>query len=481
MTLTPLRPSLFALSAVLFATTSGFVAESAAQSVRWTPLLSSANEDTPEQPLPEFNTPPLVQDTANPALYTYAGKELIFPGLGPGHGTFTLANASIIYRGEIRNNRQPVYQGTGKVVFDSKYQGEGSSFRFRLRDEVTFVFTKNSSDPLSHNSRPVGSDTFISLDKNCALALERDVDLTQGSRSLLSIGHVVLDSRTESQLERAPSLIRIRGPHSLKIQNLQFNCTYDQTLILDGSTVLVEAPADTPFGMFSYAGGAAGFTHNVVRGNISFTLRASEKGGTLRIAPNAISSFNKTDDENGNQGAELILGDPTGQKLTFLLNGQLKNRNYSSLSVGMTVHKGAVLGGTGTIDYAVPNGRASTAYVSGTIAPGDPAITGGIGTLRMVGHLTWNSGADWIFQMKTPKDHDQIAITGDFNRGSGQPRSFTLDFAGTEPAAGEYKLITWTGKTTFTSGDFTVKNVSRSRAVQLTVQKDHLLATVVRR
>ena len=474
------RAAQLTLPALLLVISLGFTIETTAQSVRWTPLVSSIDDDPPVQPLSEFNTPPLVQDKVNPALYTFAGRELTFPNLGPGHGTFTLANASIVYRGEIRNNRQPIYEGTGKVVFASKDPGEGSSFRFRLRDAVTFVFAKNSVDPVSANSRAVGSDTFLSLDKNSALELERDVDLTSGSRSLLSIGHILISTKTESQFERVPSLIRISGPHSFKIQNLQFNCTYDQTLLLDGSTVLVEGTADSPFGLFSYAGGAAGFTHNVVRPGISFNIRASEKGGTVRIAQNAISSFNKDDEESGNHGAELILGDPTGKKLTFLLNGQLRNRNYSSASVALTVHKGAVLGGTGKIDYAAPDGRASTAYVSGTISPGDPAIYNGIGTLRMVGHLTWNSGADWIFQVKTSKDYDSIAITGDFNRGTGQPRSFTLDFAGTEPEVGEYKLITWTGKTTFKNEDFTAKNVSRNRAVRLSVQKDCVIASVVK-
>jgi hypothetical protein len=133
------------------------------------------------------------------------------------------------------------------------------------------------------------------------------------------------------------------------------------------------------------------------------------------------------------------------------------------------------------IDFASPNRSERTATVSGSIAPGDPLIDDGIGTLSvMSAGLTWNSGADWVFQLKSPTAQDRLAITGDFNRGAGAAPSFTVDFAKSTPTPGQYELITWTGKTTFKTEDFTTKNLPRTHAVRLSVEKDHLLATVIR-
>lgn len=483
MPIIPLRPCLFALSAVLFATTSGFVAESAAQSVRWTPQRADTDDLSGDEAMHESYTHPLVRDKIDLKKYTFAGPQLVFTSRGPSHGTFTLTNATIIYSSDIVHNRQPIFEGTGKVVIATKTPTDAREFRFRLRDSVTLVFDKTSVGP-TFSSASANGPSFLSFDKASGLVLERDVDLSAGGKSFLSIGHVAISTVTEKSAPSEPSTIRISGPFEIKVNKLQFNGLEDQTLVLDGSTVVVTGQADsTPFGLISVGGGGAYGLANVNSLERKFTLSATSKGGTVRIAPGATSSFNLNDDKNGNNGAELVIGDPTGQKLTFLLNGTWKNHNYSNgLSWScLNVLKGAVLGGTGMIDFASPNRSERTATVSGSIAPGDPLIDDGIGTLNvMAAGLTWNSGADWVFQLKSPTAHDRLAITGDFNRGAGAARSFTVDFAKSTPAPGQYKLITWTGKTTFKAEDFITKNLSRTHAVRLSVEKDHLLATVIR-
>jgi hypothetical protein len=483
-TLIPLRPSLFALSALLFATTSGFVAESAAQSVRWTPQRADVDVQTGDGVLPEINTTPMVRDRIDPKNYTFAGPELVFTSQGPSHGTFTLANASIVYRSAIVHNRQPIFEGTGKVVIATESPTNALEFRFRLRDNVTLVFDQTSVGPIFDSSNS-NACSFLSFEQASALVLERDVDLSAGGNSFLSVGHVMISTVSETSIPAKASKIRISGPYEIKVNKLQFNGLANQTLVLDGSTVVVTGQADsTPFGLISAGGGGIYGLANVNSLERKFTLSATSQGGTVRIAPGATSSFNLDAKNNNNHGAELIIGDPTGQKLTLLLNGTWKNHNYSNdLSQScLTVLKGAVLGGTGMIDFASPNGSKRTATVSGSIAPGDPHLDDGIGTLSvMAAGLTWNSGADWVFQLKSPTAHDRLAITGDFNRGAGAPSSFTVDFAKSTPAPGQYKLISWTGKTTFKTEDFTTKNLSPSVVVRLSVEKDHLLATIIKR
>jgi autotransporter-associated beta strand protein len=136
-------------------------------------------------------------------------------------------------------------------------------------------------------------------------------------------------------------------------------------------------------------------------------------------------------------------------------------------SGAVTVNSGAALGGNGSIvtapTVAIPN---PVTTVSGSIQPGNS-----IGTLTVENDLLWNAGNAWVFElgmasstlfgaMSEESTSDFLNITGggsDFLRGTGAPGSFVFDFANTGQQ-GFYKLVDWTGTTTFTSADFSSVN-----------------------
>jgi hypothetical protein len=66
------------------------------RSVRWTPQRADIDDQTGDGVLPESYTKPMVRDKVGPEKYTFAGPQLVFANRGPSHGTFTLANATII-------------------------------------------------------------------------------------------------------------------------------------------------------------------------------------------------------------------------------------------------------------------------------------------------------------------------------------------------------------------------------------------------
>jgi len=152
-------------------------------------------------------------------------------------------------------------------------------------------------------------------------------------------------------------------------------------------------------------------------------------------------------------GTLLLSGSNTYDGLTTVSVGTVLVGNSSgqgSLAGGASVASGAVLGGSGSIAGAVT--------IDGSLRPGNS-----IGTLTVQNDVTWNGGNDWVFELGTAATtladansgvsiQDQLNITsgGDFLKtGSG----WTFDFAGTG-AAGWYKLVDWTGTTTFDAGDF---------------------------
>ena len=126
---------------------------------------------------------------------------------------------------------------------------------------------------------------------------------------------------------------------------------------------------------------------------------------------------------------------------TLLVNGSLNST--SAMSVG----SGATLGGNGSVG--------GVATINGILAPG----SGGIGTLSLNNGVTWNSslGNDWKFELGAANTSDRLAIVGDFTKGSGS--SFVFDLLGTGQT-GTYTLVTWTGGTTFSAGNFSYTNLT---------------------
>jgi autotransporter-associated beta strand protein len=151
---------------------------------------------------------------------------------------------------------------------------------------------------------------------------------------------------------------------------------------------------------------------------------------------------------------------------TTISGGTLLVTNTSGSATGtgaVTVVSGTVLGGTGTITGATT--------VTGGISPG----VAGIGTLNIANAVTWNgaTGNNWASQLGTPGSSlassgtsDLLNITGNFTKGSGTV--FPFDFANTGNS-GWYKLVDWTGTTTFTSSNFSALNIRAGGTAAFTV------------
>lgn len=136
----------------------------------------------------------------------------------------------------------------------------------------------------------------------------------------------------------------------------------------------------------------------------------------------------------------------------------------------VTVNSGGVLAGTGLITGATT--------ITGSLQPGHS-----IGTKTVQNNVTWNPSTDaadaWVFELGTPaltlaaanaggSTQDLLNITsGDFNKGSGSG-SFLFNFAGTG-AQGWYKLVDWTGSTTFSASDFSYTNLASGYTASFTV------------
>ena len=155
-------------------------------------------------------------------------------------------------------------------------------------------------------------------------------------------------------------------------------------------------------------------------------------------------------------GTQVLAGNSTYTGTTTVTAGSLIiNGNNSGATGSVSVASGAILGGSGTI------GGATT--ISGSLRPGNS-----IGTLTVSNSVTWNSNDAWVFELGTAaatmslagsgsSTQDLLNITaGDFTKGTGV--SWGFDFAGTGEL-GWYKLVDWSGSTTFASNNFTASNL----------------------
>jgi hypothetical protein len=184
---------------------------------------------------------------------------------------------------------------------------------------------------------------------------------------------------------------------------------------------------------------------------------AGSSNNTLHVESGATLTSNSINVGNtGNSGNQLRA------------NGTI---NLSSSAV-LDVFAGNILSGAGTIQGHASN-TTNNVVISGSLRPGSGAGGSGIGTLtRNNGNVTWNGNASspWVFELgiaqatlalaNTGGTRDLLNITaGNFVKGTGS--SFVFDFNGTG-SHGWYKLVDWTGTTTFTASDFTATNLHPS-------------------
>ena len=155
-------------------------------------------------------------------------------------------------------------------------------------------------------------------------------------------------------------------------------------------------------------------------------------------------------------GTLVLTGSNTYSGPTMVTGGTLLANNMSGSATGsgnVTVASGATLGGNGTI------GGATT--IAGILSPGD----GGIGTLNITGNVTWQGASsngtatDWIFQLGASNTADLLSITGNFTKDATTYGSnFRFNFEGATNT-GTFKVVDWTGATSFSPSDFSYTNL----------------------
>jgi autotransporter-associated beta strand protein len=218
--------------------------------------------------------------------------------------------------------------------------------------------------------------------------------------------------------------------------NLRGNVTATGAITLDGNTTISH-----DFNNATINGSITGTNRNLTL----TTLTAGQPG----IAVNgAISLGTGGVTVNGvaNSGAFSInlTGNNSYSGGTTVTAGTLQVNNTTGSGTGsgtVTVNSGATLGGSGTIG----GGIAAT----GAIAPG----TTGIGTLKVGGDVTWNSGNAWKFDLSaTGNTSDKLEITGALTKGSGT--SFIFDFMGSIPEFGKNFTLATFASSTFSVSDF---------------------------
>lgn len=255
----------------------------------------------------------------------------------------------------------------------------------------------------------------------------------------------------------------------------------------NGNNVTVNALARLMAGNFS------GVSHNPNVGGLSGAGRISawfqnaSPSQTIRITPAVSTTHTFSGSVSNGEGGRILSLEKNGAgtqvftstvtashtgSTTVNAGALIVNANLGSATGNVSVASAATLGGSGKLGGA--------ASVTGSLAPGD-----GIGTLTFANSVTWNGAAaggsatDWKYQLGAANSADRIAITGDFlkNDNAGANPVFRFDFQGST-ATGSFVLASWTGSTTFSSGDFSSTNLGAGNSVTFSIVGNQLIATV---
>lgn len=198
----------------------------------------------------------------------------------------------------------------------------------------------------------------------------------------------------------------------------------------------------------------------------NLTIEAISRTGTLGTG--AVTN---------NGGTLLIDAGVTLNNLITINGGTVTNNGTLS---GIITLNGGTLTGTGTNSGQVVlyNGTlllkpGNGLTVSGTLSPAGSAT----GTLEVAGNLTWNGGNsfsaanDWFFNLGPNGTSDLVNVSGDFVKGSGS--AFRFDFGGFG-SNGTFKLVDWSGTTTFSATDFSSVNLAPGYAATFSINGSQL-------
>jgi len=372
-----------------------------------------------------------------------SGSTLTFNGQSPFGGTYNMTAATVNIGGLVYMYNSPLFTGTGMVNYTSTASAQGP-LRFAM-DGVNFTFKSTSADPTSMDT------SYLEFAGTTALNLERNVNFSAGgtgSATVSALSQSLGVGFATSATSKATTLT-ISGAYQAQFNQLLFGVYNGNTISLDGSTLLISG--NQKQGVFLTDVNGSQFN---AYGLNTYTITSTSNGGTMRVGAAATSSFNKDTSATSNYGATLLVSG----NATLINNGAWTNKNYTSNTTytGLQVNSTATLGGNGSFDMGATAAgalSAKNAIISGSVAPGD----GGIGTLSITARsLTWNGGADWKFELGSSSQADLLNITGDFAKGTGS--AFRFDFLNSAAQVGTYKLVAWSGNTTFVAGDFSYTN-----------------------
>ena len=205
---------------------------------------------------------------------------------------------------------------------------------------------------------------------------------------------------------------------------------------------------------------AAGNSSSTITGSVNYTSSTGSSYGGV------IAGSGKTLTLNSASTTLELLGTNTYTGETTVAAGKLVVNGNISTSTLTTVNSGASLGGSGTVGAAA---------ISGSLAPGNS-----IGTITATGNVTWNANDAWVFELGSAASslalassgssiQDLLNITGAGNallKGTGSV--FTFDFAGTG-TTGWYKVVDYTGTSTFSNSDFAATGLTGTLTGTFTV------------
>jgi len=422
-----------------------------------------------------------------------------------GAGTQTLSGINNLIReiivsgGTLRMSGSGELGGDGSTAADLTLSGGtldlgGTS---QSRDELRITAAAASGNTIENGNLTAVSYTISHSTGNAIVSanLHGDVSLTKNGAGTLTLsgantysgvtainnGTVVVNTINSVSTPTPTGSSSLGVPSSVANGTISIGAGGSSgTLIYTGT---VSETSDRVINLSGSSGGAIidqsgtaalKFTSNFTAtgdGNKTLTLQGSTSGtGEIAgIIPSPIGRVTSLAKEG--TGTWILSGDNTYSGSTAINGGTLLVNGTHSYANAWSVASGAKLGGAGNIP-------ATSVTVSGSMAPG--SATNVIGTFTINGNVTWNGGAsfasantDWNFGLASGSNNsDLLDITGNFTKGSGS--HFRFDFGGTGEAGRTYKLVDWTGSTTFTADNFSYVNLPGDLAAEFQINGTQL-------